>query len=110
MVNTVNFNIYYCYSEQLSELVLIKIMIFPRILIFGSKCTDISVRNTEHNFTRLEALTVMSLCIHTQVYWLYEARRIRSRFGPLFGVMLGVLQTGTLSVGYIHFCLQMIQS
>ena len=36
MVNTVNFNIHYCYGEQktiLSELVLIIIMVFPRILI-----------------------------------------------------------------------------
>ena len=36
MVNTVNFNIHYCYGEQktiLSELVLIIIMAFPRILI-----------------------------------------------------------------------------
>ena len=33
MVNTVNFNIYYFDSEQLSELVLIRIMVFPRILI-----------------------------------------------------------------------------
>ena len=60
MVNTVNFKIHYCYGKQktiLSELVLIIIMVFPRILILvQNNYTDISVRNTEHNFTRLEAL------------------------------------------------------
>ena len=39
IVNTLNFNIHYCYDTDI-----------------GSKYTDISVRNTVHNFTRLEAL------------------------------------------------------
>ena len=35
---------------------------------------------------------------HTGIYRLYETRRVVSRFGPLFGVKFGVLQTGTVSV------------
>ena len=59
MVNTVNFNIHYCYGEQ-------KTISpnhnngFSTDTDIGSKYTDISVRNTEHNFTRLEALSFIS--------------------------------------------------
>ena len=42
----------------LSELVVIIVMFFSTDTDIGSKYTDISVRNTEHNFTRLEALTL----------------------------------------------------
>ena len=46
----------------LSGVVPIIIMVFLRIYTdIGSKYTDISVRNTEHNFTRLEALKVDGL-------------------------------------------------
>ena len=60
MVNTVNFNIHYCYGEQ--KIILIKRASpnhdngFSTDTDIGSKYTDIYVRNTEHNFTRLEAL------------------------------------------------------
>ena len=41
-------------SASYQAIVLIIIIVFPRILV--QNYTDISVRNTEHNFTRLEAL------------------------------------------------------
>ena len=57
MVNTVNFNIHYCYGEQktiLSELYSPNHNNgFSTDTDIGSKNTDISVRNTEHNFTKV---------------------------------------------------------
>ena len=55
IVNTLNFNIHYCYDTDI-----------------GSKYTDISVRNTVHNFTMLEALKQTSrqtvlYCVETSM-------------------------------------------
>ena len=54
MVNAVNFNNYYFYGEQKTSHN--HNNGFSTGTDIGSKYTDISVRNNEHKFTRLEAL------------------------------------------------------
>ena len=54
MVNAVNFNIHYFYGEQ--KTCPNYNNVFSMDTDIDSKYTDISVRNTKHKFTRLEAL------------------------------------------------------
>ena len=53
-MNTVNFKINYCYGKQ--KTIPNHNSGFSTDTDISSKNTYISVRNTEHNFTRLEAL------------------------------------------------------
>ena len=71
MVNSVNFNIHYYYGEEktLKRASPNHNIVFSTDTDIGSKYTDRSVRNTEHNFTRLEALYASKyILVHNIVF------------------------------------------